>query len=203
MVANIWTKEKRTPISREDLATVIGYTSLNGAARIQLAALNQFGLLESTEERTRLSETAVELMVQPADSAEYQVALRRTALRPELFREIQSTRRHASDDSLRAYLINKMEFSAEQAKTLIKAFRETMRFAKPDSDGYGEPNFTIRRFPVWRFPEGRGVRLRGGPPESARWLPLGSLGIALSSGPDHWRLGSRDSMRCTNRRLPQ
>src|SRR5262245_28874118 len=134
----IWDNEKRTTVTPEVAAKHFGYNSLSGPVRSQIGALRQFGLLEGSEDGIKLSEAAIALMAHPADSMQYRGTLIQVALKPELFREIHANFTHASDASLRAYLITKKRFTEEGAEALVKAYRETIELAKLDKEPYND-----------------------------------------------------------------
>jgi predicted house-cleaning noncanonical NTP pyrophosphatase (MazG superfamily) len=135
LTRKLWDKEKRTPVTSELAAKAIGYKSLSGPARTTLAAMKKFGLLEDTKQGVSVSPLALRIL-HPASEEERLKALREAALRPELFRQLTEKHLEASDDALRSHLITTLDFSETGAKTFIDSFRDTMRFAKVEQNGY-------------------------------------------------------------------
>jgi len=132
MVKKFWTKEQRTSVPAGVAAIAIGYKGLSGPARTALASLKKYGLLTDEKQGMRVSPLALRIL-NPSDDYEKTQALREAALKPELFKELSQSHMGASDDALRAHLINDLGFSDTGARTLIKSFKDTMGFAKlPD-----------------------------------------------------------------------
>jgi hypothetical protein len=132
----LWDQEKRSEVPSHVAVQAWGYKSLSGAVRPLLGALRKYGLVDGKSGSVRVSDLGVRLLQYPVGSGEYQRALREAALNPELFREIYESHRDASDDNLRAYLVHKSGFAEPGAKQVIKAFRDTVAFAKLDAAQY-------------------------------------------------------------------
>jgi hypothetical protein len=131
----LWKAEKRTPVSNETAAVALGYKSLSGPARVAIGALRQYGLIDKAEKgHIRLSDLAVAALHGNAD--EKQAALRRAAVNPALFKELAQHHMDASDAAIRSYLITKKDFAEDGAKKAAKAFRDTLKLAKPEASGY-------------------------------------------------------------------
>ncbi len=122
----LWKQEKRTAVPAEVAVRAWGYTSLSGPARVRLAALKRYGLLEEDGDAVRLSELGMRLALEPTQSEAYERALREAALRPDLFRQLHESHADASDEALRSHLIFDRQFSEVGARLAIRAFRETM-----------------------------------------------------------------------------
>jgi hypothetical protein len=131
----LWAKEKRTPVELATAARALGYSALSGPARVAIASLRQYGLVDKPDPgHVRLSERAVRIVY--GTEAEQQQALAEAASTPKLFRELWQTYQDGSDDAIRSYLITKKEFTEDGAHKAIKAFRDTIKLAKPDASGY-------------------------------------------------------------------
>jgi hypothetical protein len=130
LAQQIWDREKRSYSPRSVVVQAWGYAGLNGAARIRLGALNRYGLLEENSAGdVRLSDLAVNILHNPLDSPDRLAALRSAALMPELFKELQQTYPHASDETIRSYLITKRGFSDTGADSCVESFRDTQKIA--------------------------------------------------------------------------
>jgi hypothetical protein len=114
---------------------------MSGNARSKLAVLKQFGLLEDVaDNKMRLSGRGIQLAnLRPSD-AEYPSAIRSAALAPALFREFQEKSPEASDRNLEIQLTTSRGFSPDGARKAIKAYRDTIGFAKVGLEGYNGPN---------------------------------------------------------------
>ncbi|MGH9385439.1 MAG: hypothetical protein ACRD2N_14250 [Vicinamibacterales bacterium] len=131
----LWDKERRTPISHETAAKALGYGSLSGPARVAIAALRQYGLVDKPDAgHVRLSDRAVRIA--HGTPVEQEQALSEAAGAPRLFRELWTTHKDGSDDAIRSYLITKKEFSDEGAHKALKSWRDTLKLAKPTASGY-------------------------------------------------------------------
>jgi len=135
LIQAIWDREKRSYTSREVIARAWGYGGLNGAARVRIGALNRYGLFEESGDEIRLSDDAINILHNPADSSERLAALRKAALAPELFKELQQTYPHASDETIRSYLLTKRGFSDTGAENCVEAFRDTQKAARLNDMG--------------------------------------------------------------------
>lgn len=129
-------KERRTAVPGEVAAKAIGYAGMSGPARVKLASLKKYGLLEGNE-RTglRISELGMHILF-PTSGDEEDEARRKAALEPELFRSLFENYAEASDDALKSYLITRLKFAPVGAKQVIAAFRDTLSFANLKKDGY-------------------------------------------------------------------
>jgi hypothetical protein len=131
----LWDKEKRTPVAHATAATALGYGSLSGPARIAIAALRQYGLVDKPDPgHVQLSDRARRVL--HGDDDAKKKALVEAASAPKLFRELAATHLDGSDDAIRSYLITKKEFSEEGARKAVKSFRDTVKLASPDASGY-------------------------------------------------------------------
>jgi hypothetical protein len=66
----LWKQEKRSIVPPEVAVRAWGYASLSGPARVRLASLKRYGLLEEEGEGVRLSELAMRLALEPRESEE-------------------------------------------------------------------------------------------------------------------------------------
>lgn len=144
----LWGREKRSYAPNDAIIQAWGYSSLSGNARTKLAAMRKYGLLEENDGGDmRLSDVAVNILHNGPDSPERLAALRSAALAPELFSELQQTYPHASNETLRSYLIIKKGFSDTGAESCIEAFRDTQETAKLNDMGTTTTPVQIRTKP--------------------------------------------------------
>jgi hypothetical protein len=136
----IWTEEKRSTVPIEVIAKHVGskgVKGISGPARAKIAALRQFGLLETISQgKYKVSELGIVLALHKPSDPEYQQALRKAALLPPLFIELREQHPDASNEVLRISLIKERDFSEEGVRRLVKAYRDTLAFAKVGSEGY-------------------------------------------------------------------
>lgn len=125
----IYAKEKRTLAPGEIVAKALGYSSLSGNARVKIATLKKYGLLEGDESKgLRISDLAM-LLLYPDSSLQEADARKTAALTPALFKTLFEEKAEASDDAIANFLISRMDFSPIGARQALEAFRDTMTFA--------------------------------------------------------------------------
>jgi hypothetical protein len=135
-IKTLYAKEKRTPVPGLVAAKAIGYGSLSGPARVKLAALKKYGLLEGDESKgLRVSDLGMRILFPPSVEEE-DSSRKEAALKPELFRSLYENFADGSDDALRSYLITRLQFGATGARQVIAAFRDTISFANLQKADY-------------------------------------------------------------------
>jgi hypothetical protein len=136
-VRKIYDQDHRNRMSREVVASHLGYGSLNGVSMSVISALSKYGLLESIDSDLQVSDDAVTILVDVPDSPDRIMALRRAALKPELFSELHKYfgAQSPSDTNLVAHL-QKKGFTANAAAQAAKSFRETMQLVSQQTGGY-------------------------------------------------------------------
>jgi len=127
-VRKIYDKEHQGRMSKTVVAQHLGFGGLNGISMSVVSALGKYGLLASINDDMQVSDDALSILVDPPESEERAQAIRRAALKPELFTELH---KHfggtvPSDVNLLAYL-QKHKFTANAATLAAKSFRETMQ----------------------------------------------------------------------------
>lgn len=134
----LYKKEGRARVPAPVLVGAWGYNSLNGASLRVLSALRQYGLLEGSNEETRLSPRALTLILEPEDSPDYDEALHGALAEPALFQDIIQEYGDdvPSDGALMSYLVRKQDFSEGGARTLIGSFRESVELVRSRSASY-------------------------------------------------------------------
>ena len=128
----IYDAEKRTPASPDTILAHLGYKPGVGPGLRALSALRQYGLLEERGGQDRISDSAFHILSLSEASPDRVVALREAARRPALFRQLLEVYggEIPSDVNLRDHLIKVHSFNPDSVATFIKAFRETVEFAK-------------------------------------------------------------------------
>jgi hypothetical protein len=132
----VWDQEKRTPVEMEVVAGALGSESVSGPVRSKVAAMRQYGLLQSINGKLKVSDRAITLILQKAGQPEYDEAASEAALAPSLFAELALDKPDASDEALNFYLVRDLRFSTDGAKRLIRSYRETAAFAKLGESSY-------------------------------------------------------------------
>jgi hypothetical protein len=117
-------KEGTTEVPGEIVARALGNESLNGSARVKIASMKQFGLMDGRAEKLRLTDRAFQILESP-DSGEVASAMAEAAYSPPLFADIHANKPEASDEAIAYWLRREKGFSADGAVRAIKAYRET------------------------------------------------------------------------------
>jgi hypothetical protein len=135
-VRQVYDREKRTQVAGEDIAKALGYSSLSGNARSKIASMKKYDLLDGDEAKgMRVSELAVHLLY-PANDKEALEAKRTAALSPELFRLLNEEKKEGSDESIKNFLVSRMDFTSSGAEQAVAAFRDTLSFAELNGTNY-------------------------------------------------------------------
>jgi hypothetical protein len=131
-------KEKKTSVPGEVVAKALGYSGLSGPSRVKIAALKKYGLIEGDERKgLRVSDLAVRILY-PSGPTDLVESLQDAALRPELFQSLYNDFRDGSDEAIRSFLMNKLDFAPNGAKQVIAAFRDTYAFAGLNQRAYND-----------------------------------------------------------------
>jgi hypothetical protein len=136
-------KEHKLAVSAEVAARALGHAGvsesgrLSGPALAKLAALRQYGLIENVSKgKVRISDLGLDFTLHTSAEPEFLNAARVAALTPPLFSELYPEYVRASGNAFRAHLIKERRFSEDGAGRVIKAFRDTISFAKLDDGSY-------------------------------------------------------------------
>lgn len=121
-----------------------GYNSLNGASLRVVSALRQYGLIEGSNEEMRLSPRALTLLLEPEQNPDYADALHEALRTPAVFQEIiqEYGEDIPSDGALVSYLVRKLQFGEQGARTLIDAFRASVELVRTKTTSYSSPQST-------------------------------------------------------------
>lgn len=147
-VKKIYDKERRAAVPQEVIGKALGYDSpsgkLSGPALSKIGSLRQFGLLEKVQGKLKISDLALDFVVHSPNDSAYQSAARKAFQNPPLFAELLRECKGASDDALRAHLV-KAGFSEEATAKIIRAFRDSIAFAKLDGEDYNDDEVEIEQ----------------------------------------------------------
>ena len=141
----LYTKERRSTVSMNTAALAVGSQSLSGPARSKIAALRQYGLVESVSGgKIRISDRAMALVLRKPGDSEYELAAKEAAEAPPLFASLLQDFGSASDDNIAYHLVIDRKFSEDGAKRVIRSLRETIVFANLDTESYNLGNDGVR-----------------------------------------------------------
>jgi hypothetical protein len=136
-VEQIRAKEGRNAASREALAKLLGFGSLNGASGSVLSAISKYGLLEDAGDKELKVSDLADAILFPHQSDEKISALAKAANKPALFAEIDEKwpDRPPTDENLRSYLMRR-GFSQGALDNVITCYRETRELVTGGSVDY-------------------------------------------------------------------
>ena len=127
-VQKVYKADYRNKVDKAVVAKHLGYGGINGKSLSVISTLSKFGLIEGRGD-LRVTDDAVTIIVDAKSSVTRQQAIRRAALRPALFAQLNT---HfggtmPSAENLSAYL-QKNGFTPQAAHAAGKSFRDTMQF---------------------------------------------------------------------------
>jgi hypothetical protein len=136
-VRKIHDKEFHLAAPRDVIAKHLGYGGMNGASAKTISAIAKYDLLEEAGgDKMKVSPLAVSILF-PKDAREKGEAIRRAALAPALFSDIDSEwgGHKPSDDSLRSFLIRR-NFARDAVERVIESYGETVAFVEQEAGAY-------------------------------------------------------------------
>lgn len=117
-----------------------GYAQSSSGGKQTISALRQFGLLavvgEKETREVRLTERAIDILLEPNDSSIRAQALREAALSPKVYSDLLTKWPAASlpsDHTISVYLIREKHFNQKAVPDFLKNFRATVTFAELDT----------------------------------------------------------------------
>jgi hypothetical protein len=135
----VYKGEKRSATTPEVIASHMGYTQANGPGGRAVSALRQFGLIEESSGKYRISDLGYTLAHFDRNSDEWKKAAADAARRPTLFRELLDEYPDGlpSDATLRNDLL-KRDFNPGAISDVVSILRNTISLAGVDQAVYSE-----------------------------------------------------------------
>ncbi len=132
----LYERERRQPTPVEVVIEQHwGMSSTSSTARLSLAALKKFGLLESEGAEVHLTDRALDVLnPNPDDPKRSQEALRAAALDPPLHRELWEKHRGKTEQSISWYLDRQRNFSPAAIKEALRNYQRSLAFAGLSGD---------------------------------------------------------------------
>ena len=121
----------RSPVDSMTAMQLMGFAGKSGASATALGSIRQFGLIDGTGDKTRISDLALKIF-EPIDDLEKALAVHEAALYPSVFGQILerfSGRLPTANEPLRAFLIRELGFSKSGANDCLESIRTTLQFA--------------------------------------------------------------------------
>ena len=116
----------------------LGFAKLTGISGRVIAAMRQFGLLDRSDGKYRITDAAYKILHLSGESEDRWEAIREAAQKPAIYSDLLSTHTDGlpSDTALKDYLIAEKRFNPASVDTFVRAFKETIWFAKLGSGSY-------------------------------------------------------------------
>ncbi len=130
-VQELYPKVQRGEFTPLDAAEAWGYSGASSPVRRAMAALRQYGLIESKKgDNARLTTRALTLALREPESREFRTALHEAVESPSLFEELMNSgRANSAVGALRQYLVVEKRFTKDGADTFIEVLKASLAFA--------------------------------------------------------------------------
>jgi hypothetical protein len=119
-----------------------GYVEKSSGLRSTVSALKQYGLLqdigESGKRHVRLTDRAVDILIEAPDSPKHRDALKAAVLSPKIYREIFErfpAGLPAQDHAISSFLLRDRHFNRKSVARFIAGLRADIQFAGVDRSG--------------------------------------------------------------------
>ncbi len=137
----IYGKDKRALTTLAAVLEHMGYKvkeKRGGRSARIVASLGQYGLLDSSGGKYKVSDTAFRIIELPEDSAERQQLIKEAALSPAMIAKVLQHYKGElpSDTTLRSYLVLEEKFNRDSAEEFIKVLRRTIAIVNPQEGDY-------------------------------------------------------------------
>ncbi len=108
-----------------------GYSNPHGEAGRLLSALRSFGLIEEINDRIKLTQRGVDIVVRPETDPQRMSAIRKAAFSPQVYADLLKEYGSVlpSDTTLKSELIAVRKFNPKAVDEFVRDFRDTVKFA--------------------------------------------------------------------------
>ena len=134
-VKKVYEVESTHSIPDETIAKDLGYTTLNGSSRTTLSALKKYALLVPSGDGYKVGQDAQKIIHLPNTDQERVSTMRKLALRPPVYKQLQEKfpgKNLPSDSALLLFLMG-TGFEREAAKQVIRFYRETLQYLEKEA----------------------------------------------------------------------
>jgi hypothetical protein len=110
----------------------MGFEKAHGEAMRVLSAIKSFGLIEDSNERIKLTQRGINIVVRPEDDPQRMQALQEALTGPEIYRELVIEYQASglpSDTSLKSELIADKKFNPNSVDGFIRDFKDSIEFS--------------------------------------------------------------------------
>ena len=151
----------------------------------------------------RVSDLAVHILYPAGDTAALE-SKRIAALSPPLFKQLYDEKREGSDESIKNYLVSKLDFTPGGATQAVEAFRDTLAFAELNGSAYNASSTPESTEAKTMQPETKSPDTVSAFPQSAAFRNFGSpppVSAPLTANVWTWTLSMPRSVRAELRIL--
>lgn len=134
----IYSKEHMSAMTPQVAAEAMGYAGINGSSLKTISSLRKYGLLEGRGDDVRLSRDAQILVIDDPKSVDYNAAIAKCAMAPEVYAEINKQFPGvASERNISVYL-EKQGFKPDAAASVAKNYKDSMTLVSAQVPPYNE-----------------------------------------------------------------
>jgi hypothetical protein len=143
-----------------------GYAEKSSGLRSTVSALKQYGLVQDVgdgeDRQIRLTDRALDILIEPPDSPKRMNAIRQAALAPKIYAEILARFSEgipAADSVISSYLLREKDFNRKTVDSFIADFRANFKLAKitssanmpskKDDEANGGSKVKVGDFVLW------------------------------------------------------
>jgi hypothetical protein len=122
----IYAKEHMSAMTPPVAAEAMGYKGISGASLAVIADLKKYGLLEGRGDQVRLTKDAQVIAIDDPTSGDYKAAMCRSALKPDMFVELDKQFSGVGSERNIAVYLEKQGFKPDAAATIAKNYKENL-----------------------------------------------------------------------------
>jgi hypothetical protein len=129
-VRKIYEGVHRSSVDSLSAMQLMGFSGKSGASATALGSIRQFGLIEGTGDKTRVSDLALKIL-EPIDEQERALGVNEAGRYPDVFEQIFDRfdgRLPTVNEPIRAFLIRELGFSKSGADDCLESIRATLQF---------------------------------------------------------------------------
>ena len=127
----LYDQDKLVASPKDAVLKHMGFEKAHGEAGRVLSALKSFGLIDEVNDRIKLSQRGINIVVRGEEDPLRAEALREAAISPEIYRQLLKEYRESlpSDTTLRSELIAVRKFNPNAVDGFIRDFRGALEFS--------------------------------------------------------------------------
>lgn len=133
----LWNHAGKNLVAIHATGSFWGYAEKSSGLRSTVSALKQYGLVQDVgdgdDRQIRLTDRALDILIEPPDSPKRTNAIRQAALAPKIYAEVLARFSEgipASDSVISSYLLREKDFNRKTVDSFIANFRANFQLAK-------------------------------------------------------------------------